>query len=461
MQALGENLNTWGDTRLNSALQRVDDAVAGISSVAIAGAATVLTSVNYSDDQSRRACLLFTGTLTVNSTVTVPNVEKLYLCVNNTSGAFSLTLKTAAGTGYALRSGPQWVYCNGTDVLIATPRLDQLPLATGSVDLNSQKITNLGTPSATTDAATKTYVDAVAGSATAAATSATAAATSATAAATSATAAATSATAAATSATNAATSATAAASSASTVASSLSSYATLASPTFSGNIGLGRAPYVTTNYTTMAIQGSLGGVLELMDTAGTLFGRIYSEPTDSVVVQNSRAGGKITNRISSTDRTTITSTGQFFVSTGVTTNPGVEVNPGGYIYIGNNAQPGGTGLLNCYRSAVYIGGLTQNGTTGVTFATSSDYRLKEHVEPLTGALERVTQLAPKRFNFISEPERSLDGFIAHEVQQIVPEAVTGVKDGEIMQGLDASRLIPLLTAAVIELAARVETLENA
>jgi hypothetical protein len=210
LQSLGENLNTWGSNRLNDALERLDEAIAGVQAITISGTATTLTSTNYATDQARKAALVLTGTLSANSTITVPNVEKLYLVVNNaTQGAYSLTIKTAAGSGYALRGGPQWVYCDATDVYRATPRLDQTPAPTAALDLNGQKITGLGTPTLGTDATTKTYVDAAASAvdATGAAASALAAAGSATSAASSATAAAASATASAASAAEAATSA--------------------------------------------------------------------------------------------------------------------------------------------------------------------------------------------------------------------------------------------------------------
>lgn len=213
-QALGENLNTWGSNRLNDALDRIDEAVGGVQAITISGTATTLTSANYATDQARKAVLVLTGTLTAASTITVPGVEKLYLVVNNTTmGAFSLTIKTAAGSGVSLRSGPQSVYCDATSVYRASPTLNELPVPTADLAMGGFKLTGLGTPSATTDATTKAYVDAAASSV-----NATGAAASATAAATSATNAASSATAAATSATNAASSATAAATSAASIA---------------------------------------------------------------------------------------------------------------------------------------------------------------------------------------------------------------------------------------------------
>ena len=173
-----------------------------------------------------------------------------------------------------------------------------------------------------------------------------------------------------------------------------------------------------------------------------------------------------------------------------------------------------------------VGSITTTGSATV-YLTSSDYRLKENVVELTGALDRLDNLQPKRFNFTSTPDQTLDGFLAHEVSDYVPEAIEGTKDetyqhkvsdaqdavewtdkptldntkAEIQawldenniewqsadtkqelldripeyqqeaqdavyetrpkyQGIDQSKLVPLLVAAVKELKARIEILEN-
>jgi len=85
---------------------------------------------------------------------------------------------------------------------------------------------------------------------------------------------------------------------------------------------------------------------------------------------------------------------------------------------------------------------------------------------MTGSVDRVKQLNPSKFNFIADgPSRTVDGFLAHEVSDIVPEAITGSKDaidaeGNIIpQGIDQSKLVPLLVGAIKELTARIEALE--
>ena len=113
-----------------------------------------------------------------------------------------------------------------------------------------------------------------------------------------------------------------------------------------------------------------------------------------------------------------------------------------------------------HRDTTAVGSISVT-TTATAFNTSSDYRLKQNVEPMTGGLAKLAALAPKTFEFKSEPGVKVDGFIAHEVQEVVPIAVTGEKDGEEMQGLDHSKLVPVLVAAVQELSAKVAALESA
>lgn len=160
-QELGSNLNTWGSERLNEALERIDESVAGVAAITISGPETTLSSANYAADQSRRAVLVLTGTLTAPSNVNIPNVEKQYSVVNNTTGAFPLVVKTAAGSGYTLRPGPQVLYCDGVDVHRGNPRLDQVPAPTQPVAMNGQRIIGLATPTLPTDAATKAYADTI------------------------------------------------------------------------------------------------------------------------------------------------------------------------------------------------------------------------------------------------------------------------------------------------------------
>jgi hypothetical protein len=133
----------------------------------------------------------------------------------------------------------------------------------------------------------------------------------------------------------------------------------------------------------------------------------------------------------------------------------------------NNTGAGSTaaGIVAFYRQGTYTGGIT-NTNSSSAFVTSSDYRLKENITPLTNAADRLGQLKVRRFNFIADPDNTVDGFIAHEVQAVVPECVFGEKDAvddegnPIYQGIDQSKLVPLLTAALQEAMERIEVLEQ-
>ena len=106
-----------------------------------------------------------------------------------------------------------------------------------------------------------------------------------------------------------------------------------------------------------------------------------------------------------------------------------------------------------------VGDIKTNGSS-TSYNTSSDYRLKENVNYDWDATTRLKQLKPARFNFKADADTTLDGFLAHEVQDIVPEAVSGEKDGEKMQGIDQSKLVPLLVKTIQELEARITALES-
>jgi len=116
-----------------------------------------------------------------------------------------------------------------------------------------------------------------------------------------------------------------------------------------------------------------------------------------------------------------------------------------------------------------VGGIRQANTGGtpLVYATTSDYRIKTDIQPIETPLERVAALKPCRFHFSTNPVGSplVEGFIAHEVQAIVPQAVVGTKDEvdddgkPVHQGLDQAHLVPLLTAACQELAAKAAAAE--
>jgi hypothetical protein len=162
---------------------------------------------------------------------------------------------------------------------------------------------------------------------------------------------------------------------------------------------------------------------------------------------------------------------------------------------GNLVTAHASGTPSGYQYAAYlynasvIGSITQNGTTGVLYNTTSDYRLKSNVVPVTTGLSVINQLNPVNFTWISDNETDT-GFLAHEFQAIIPRAVTGTKDATIeeeyqitpavkdeqgnittpvvmgtrtvpvYQQMDNSGAVPYLVAAIKELSAQVTTLQT-
>ena len=133
-----------------------------------------------------------------------------------------------------------------------------------------------------------------------------------------------------------------------------------------------------------------------------------------------------------------------------------------------HTRPSGSAqTMVMYRNGSSIVGEIRSSTTSTAYITSSDYRLKENVASITDGIVRLKQLKPSRFNFIADKNTTLDGFLAHEAQSVVPEAISGTKDemeddGKTIkaQGIDQAKLVPLLTAALQEAVTEIESLKT-
>ena len=134
------------------------------------------------------------------------------------------------------------------------------------------------------------------------------------------------------------------------------------------------------------------------------------------------------------------------------------------VYFSND---GSSGVFASFgnTSGTVIGTITRSGSS-TAYNTSSDYRLKDNVTSDWEATTRLKQLNPVRFNFITNTDTTVDGFLAHEVQSVVPEAISGTKDAvdadgnPEYQGIDQSKLVPLLVKTIQELEARITALES-
>ena len=179
-----------------------------------------------------------------------------------------------------------------------------------------------------------------------------------------------------------------------------------------------------------------------------------------------------------TEKMRITSAGNVLISktsAGSVLAKGVELRDEGNIfactnvantssYFSNIATSGTRELIRFYAGTAQVGSINSNGTT-TAYNTTSDYRLKEDLKDFNG-LDKVSKIPVYDFKWKTDESRSY-GVMAHELQEVLPDAVSGEKDGKEMQGVDYSKIVPLLVKSIQELKAdsdslkaRIETLEN-
>jgi hypothetical protein len=243
----------------------------------------------------------------------------------------------------------------------------------------------------------------------------------------------------------------------------------------SGNVGIGTTSprNAGAGFQGITLNGSSSGFLDVNTNSTRVF-TLFGAGND--IVLGGAANGAMTFQTNGSERARITSSGNLLVGSTDAT----------YVYSATSMRWVGTagGLMLSQNSTANvnqvvfwnpngtIGSINTSGTTTI-FATSSDYRLKENVQPMTGALARIAALKPVTYRWKVDGSDG-EGFIAHELQQVVPDAVTGAKDAvdaegnPQYQGFDASFLVATLTAALQEahglitaLTARVEALEGA
>lgn len=158
-----------------------------------------------------------------------------------------------------------------------------------------------------------------------------------------------------------------------------------------------------------------------------------------------------------------------FVATGASGAIGAKVDATGRacLIAWNADTAGDNNFVQFFTEATLTsrGSITYNRGAGqVAYNITSDYRLKEDIKPLTGAVNRIASLKPSTYK-LKETGSACEGFIAHELAEVVPMAVTGTKDAvdadgkPVYQAVDLSKVTPLLVAAIQELTARVEALE--
>jgi hypothetical protein len=247
----------------------------------------------------------------------------------------------------------------------------------------------------------------------------------------------------------------------------------------SGNVGIGTSAPVRP--LVIRTGASVSSVIKLAnaDSGETLTDGLDLAFDGSNGYLNLRESGFLALSTNATERARIDSSGNLLVGTtgaspfdscrvGIATSTeGIRMRN-----TGSSGASSATMIRFLSNADATVGAITATGTA-TSYVTSSDYRLKHDIQPMTGALAKVAALKPVTYKWNADDSES-QGFIAHELQEVVPECVTGEKDAvdadgnPQYQGIDTSFLVATLTAAIQEqqaiitaLTARVEALEGA
>lgn len=424
IQQDGTNQGTWGGYTNTNIASLIEQAITGVGAITVSGSSDhTLTVTNGASDEARNAILNITGTLTADINVICPTAAKTYIVKNDTTGGFAITLKTSAGTGISVPNGSTaLLYCNGTSVVEGVNYSSGFTAAnltyTGALT-GGTGVVNIGSG--------QIYKDA------------------------------------------------------------------------SGNVGIGtRSP--TSKFEVSGNDIIIGQSFTNFYTSDTAINFIDARNSSSVPDTNiffahvpdgssylsfdtTPAGSKASDRrvermrIDSSGRLLLGTTSVPDVSTGQT---GFSVSSTALVFSSNSnggsslsywrTQSGNSYISSFWNGNTNVGNIAVT-TTSTTYNTSSDYRLKEDIQPMQNALAKVAALKPCTYKWKVNGVAG-EGFIAHELQAVVPGCVTGEKDAvdaegnPQYQGIDTSFLVATLTAAIQEqqaiiesLTARIKTLE--
>jgi hypothetical protein len=238
----------------------------------------------------------------------------------------------------------------------------------------------------------------------------------------------------------------------------------------SGNVGIGTSSPARA----LAVNGigkfmstvTLGGTVTSTDFSAYFTNQAFANQSDSNTVTLGTASTRpLIFATNSTERARIDSSGNLLVGrTGQSGTERVGVTFGaGLQGIHTTVASTATEFHLVFNNGSVVGAISTNGSA-TTYSTSSDYRLKHDIQPMTGALAKVAALKPVTYKWNADDSQS-QGFIAHELQAVVPECVTGEKDAvdadgkPQYQGIDTSFLVATLTAALQEAVAEINSLK--
>jgi hypothetical protein len=234
----------------------------------------------------------------------------------------------------------------------------------------------------------------------------------------------------------------------------------------SGNVGIG----TSSGTRKLNVYGGASGTRTMTVVSNASEGLEVGVNASNIAAVNSAAGGAIIFTQADVERMRIDSSGNLIVgATSIIVNGKInsvfdQVGASGIGIKNTNASDTGYFMGFYNSSGTLQGSITQTNSSVTAFNSTSDYRLKNTIAPMTGALEKVALLKPVTYKWNVDGSDG-QGFIAHELQAVVPDCVTGAKDAiddegkPQYQGIDTSFLVATLTAAIQEQQAMIAQLQ--
>ena len=420
----GDQSGTWGTTTNTNLGTLLEQAITGVQTINMFDANYTLSNYNGVSDEARKAVLVATGTNTAVRDIIAPLTSKVYIVKHDTTGGYAINIRASSGAAVSVPNGTySTVYCDGINFYTT---------ASSGSGVNS---VTAGTGITVTGTSTAPIINNAGVNSVTAGSGVTISGTS----------------------TNPIINATGSASGVSSF--SGGSTGLLPSAASTGAIslsGLLSVAYGGTGNTVNASASCTGN-------AATVTNGVYKNTANVFTGVNQFPTGVGINAANPNPSLW----GLYAKSSG--NNPAIFAESSNVYAAITVAASAGGAMAFYYGVAGSVGSLVGSislTSTSTAYNTASDYRLKENVTPITNAITRTKLLKPCNFTWIQNPEvPAVDGFLAHELAEVIPSATVGEKDAvdsegkPKYQGIDQAKIVPLLTAALQEAIARIEALE--